>query len=130
MPGKWKIDDIKIDATMEATFWPNTVKDSGFRYRATHLDGKRAPKVVLCDDPRIRPGLPCLVKVKAIRKPEREDRGAIEVEFMSLQSFRVEGVYLDPVVSKKLQVCLESGLNILLDGPQGCGKTVLAESSA
>jgi len=130
MPGKWKIDDIKIDATMEATFWPNTVKDSGFRYRATHLDGKRAPKVVLCDDPRIRPGLPCLVKVKAIRKPEREDRGAIEVEFMSLQSFRVEGVYLDPVVSKKLQVCLESGLNILLDGPQGCGKTVLAKSIA
>ena len=130
MPGKWSIDEIKIGATMEATFWPNPVKDSGFRYRATHLDGRRAPKVVLCDDPRIRPGLPCAVKVKTVRKPQREDRGAIEVEFVSIQQFRIEGVYLDPLVAKKLQVLLESGLNILLDGPQGCGKTVLAKSIA
>jgi MoxR-like ATPase len=44
--------------------------------------------------------------------------------------FRLEGVWLDPLVSKKLQVLLQSGLNILLDGPQGCGKTVLARSIA
>lgn len=130
MPGKWNIEDIKIGASMEATFYPNGVKDSGFRFRATHLDGRRAPKVVLCDDPRIRPGLPCVIRVKAVRKPEREDRGAIEVEFVSIQQFRIEGVYLDPVVGKKLQVLLECGLNILLDGPQGCGKTVLAKSIA
>src|SRR4051794_14680297 len=115
---------------MEATFWANAVKDSGFRFRATHLDGKRAPKVVLCDDPRVRPGIPCLVRIKAIRKPQRTDRGAIEVEFVKALQFKIEGVYLDPLVSKKLQVLLESGLNILLDGPQGCGKTVLARSIA
>src|SRR5205085_4684829 len=44
--------------------------------------------------------------------------------------FQFEGVYLDPLISKQLQVLLESGLNILLDGPQGCGKTVLARSIA
>ena len=130
MPGKLTIDDIKLGATMEATFWPNTVKESGFRYRATHLDGRKAPKIVLCDDPRVRAGIPCLVRIQTIRKPERDDRGAIEVEFVSIQQFRIEGVYLDPIVGKKLQVLLESGLNILLDGPQGCGKTVLAKSIA
>lgn len=130
MPGKWSNEDIKLDAVMETTFYPNPVKDSGYRFRATHLDGKRAPKVVLCDDSRIRPGLPCLVKIKNIKKTEREDRGMIVVEFVQAQPFKIEGVYLDPIVSKKLQVLLESGLNILLDGPQGCGKTVLARSIA
>jgi MoxR-like ATPase len=130
MPGKWTAEEIRVGATMEATFYPNPVADSGFRYRATHLDGKRAPKVVLCDDPRIRPGVPCSVKILSVKKPEREDRGAIEVEFVSVQQFRIEGVYLDPIVGKKLQVLLESGLNILLDGPQGCGKTVLAKAIA
>jgi MoxR-like ATPase len=130
MTDKWASADLKVGAVMETTFWVNPVKDSGFRYRATHLDGKRAPKVVLCDDPRVRPGVPCLVKITAIRKPQRADRGAVEVEFVRALEFRIEGVYLDPIISKKLQVLLESGLNILLDGPQGCGKTVLARAIA
>ena len=130
MSSKLTIEDLRVGAVMDATFWANPVKDTSMRYRATHLDGKRAPKVVLCDDPRIRPGVPCSVRIKAITKPDRTDRGMIEVEFVKSMSFKLEGVYLDPVVSKKLQVCLESGLNILLDGPQGCGKTVLARRIA
>src|SRR5437763_7939801 len=130
MSGKWDIEALSAGAVMETTFWTNPVEGSGFRYRATHLDGRRAPKVVLCDDARIRPGTPCQVRIKAIRKPQREDRGAIEVEFVQAQQLAIEGVYLDPVIAKKLQVLLESGLNILLDGPQGCGKTVLARSIA
>lgn len=130
MTGKLEIDDVKVGAVMEATFWANPVADSGFRFRATHLDGKRAPKVVLSDDVRIRPGMPCMVRIKSVTKPDRDDRGAIEVEFVRAQEFKLEGIYLDPIVSKKLQVALESGLNILLDGPQGCGKTVLARTIA
>jgi MoxR-like ATPase len=130
MSEKLKIEEINEGAMMETTFYPNTVEGSEFRFKATHLDGKRAPKIVLCDDPRIRAGVPCLVRIRAIRKKGRNDRGAIEVEFVQSQQFRIEGVYLDPVVAKKLQVLLESGLNILLDGPQGCGKTVLVRSIA
>ncbi len=130
MTGKLEIDDVKVGAVMEATFWANPVQDSGFRFRATHLDGKRAPKVVLCDDTRIRAGMPCMVRIVSLTKPDRDDRGAIEVEFVRTQEFKLEGVYLDPIVAKKLQVALESGLNILLDGPQGCGKTVLARTIA
>ena len=130
MSERWKVGDLTVGTTAQATFWNNPVAESGFRFRATHLDGRRAPKVVLCDDPQIRPGVPCEVRITAITKPDRDDRGAIEVEFVRGRSFRLEGVYLDPIASRKLQVLLESGLNILLDGPQGCGKTVLARAIA
>jgi MoxR-like ATPase len=130
MPEKWKVEELQVGAVMEATFWANPVEESGYRSRATHLDGKRAPKVVLCDDPQVRPGVPCLVRIESIQKPNRPDRGLIEVKFVRQLDFKLEGVYLDPIASKKLQILLESGLNILLDGPQGCGKTVLARAIA
>lgn len=127
---KWKIEELKPGMTGEATFWPNPVEGSEFSLRATHFDGRRAPKVVLTRDPRVLGGAPCLVRITAITKPEREDRGTIEVEWIGPAPFRIESVWLDPLVSKKLQVLLQSGLNILLDGPQGCGKTVLARAIA
>lgn len=130
MPTKWSLEELVPGRTVEAVFFPNPTESSEFRLRATHLDGRRAPKVVLTNDERVVPGIPCLVRVLKIHKPEREDRGRIEVEYVDKAPFKIEGVYLDPLVSKKLQVLLESGLNILLDGPQGCGKTVLARSIA
>ncbi len=130
MPSKWTLEELTPGRTVEVTFFPNTLEDSEFKLRATHLDGRRAPKVVLSNDDRIVAGVPCIVRIIAVHKPDREDRGRIEVEYTGRAPFRIEGVYLDPNVSKKLQVLLESGLNILLDGPQGCGKTVLARSIA
>jgi nitric oxide reductase NorQ protein len=111
---RWKLEDIKVGAEMEATFWANPKPESGFRFRATHLDGIRSPKVVLCDDVKIRPGVPCQVRIKAVHKPKRDDRGFIEAELLRVRDFVLEGVYLDPLAARKLQVLLESGLNILL----------------
>ncbi len=127
---KLSIEELAVGQVMEATFWANPVEGSAFRFRATHLDGRRAPKVVLSSDARIKPGVPCLVRIDAITKADRPDRGSIEVSFVRPAPFRIEGVYIDPIVAKKLQILLESGLNILLDGPQGCGKTTLARSIA
>jgi nitric oxide reductase NorQ protein len=127
---KWKVSELQTGQVLETTFWANPVQESGYRFRATHLDGRRAPKVVLCDDARVRPGIPCRVRIKEISKSDRDDRGAVLVEFLSHLEMRLEGVYLDAAISRKLQVLLESGLNILLDGPQGCGKTTLARSVA
>jgi nitric oxide reductase NorQ protein len=130
MAEKWSLDDIHETMTAETTFWVNPVEDSGYRYRATHLDGRRAPKVILSDDPKIRPGIPCVVRIKKLHKPKHQHHGFIEVEFVHALPFKLEGIYLDPVISKKLQILLESGLNILLDGPQGCGKTSVAKAIA
>lgn len=128
--GKIDIDDIQQGRVYKTTFWENPVTDSPFPLRATHLDGRRAPKVVLTDDPRIMAGMPCLVEVKRVDKPQRDDRGAIIVTWSGAAPFEIKGVYLDPIIARKLQIALDSGLNILLDGPQGCGKTVLARSIA
>jgi MoxR-like ATPase len=131
MPSKLTSDDIKPGTVMEAVFEPNPLEKSReFLYRATHLDGRRAPKVVLSKDPRIRSGVRSLVRVTRVEKKKRDDRGYIEVELLQTLEFEISDVWLDPVVSRKLQVLLENGRNILLDGPQGCGKTVLARSIA
>jgi len=127
---KWNVEELSTGRTFETTFWPNNAEGSTFKLRATHLDGRRAPKVVLSNDERIVPGVPCIVRILEVEKADRPDRGRIMVEFVERAPFKIEGMWLDPVVSKKLQVLLQSGLNILLDGPQGCGKTVLARSIA
>lgn len=115
----------------ETIFYSNPKKESRFRFRASHVNGKRAPKVILCDDARIQPGQLCRVRVTSIKKPAAKERGHIEVEFITQIAFRLDdSLYVDPMLAKKLQALLESGLNILLDGPQGSGKTVLSRMIA
>ena len=126
-----KSEDVKVGLVFETSFYSNPKKKSPFRFRATHIDGKRAPKVVLCDDARIQPGQLCRVRVTSIKKPASKDRGHIEVEFLSQVTFRLDDShYVEPILAKKLQALLETGMNILLDGPQGSGKTVLSRKIA
>jgi nitric oxide reductase NorQ protein len=122
-----KTPTLKNGTEFETTFYANPKADSAFRYRATHVNGQRAPKVILSDDPRIRPGQLCNVRVTSIKKPESKERGHIEVVFLSEVSFRLDdSLYVEPMLQRKLQALIESGCNILLDGPQGSGKTVLS----
>ena len=122
---------LKNGLEFETVFYSNTRRESPFRFRATHVDGKRAPKVILCDDPRIQPGQVCRVRVASIKKPASQQRGHIEVEYLGQVTFRLDDtLYVEPLLAKKLQALLESGMNILLDGPQGSGKTVLSRKIA
>lgn len=129
--GQDKPGELKNGMTFETVFHANPKKESPFRFRATHIDGNRAPKVILGNDSRIQPGQLCKVRITSIKKPFSKDRGQIEVEFVSQVTFRLDDtLYVDPMLEKKLQALLESGVNILLDGPQGCGKTVLSRKVA
>ena len=122
---------LKEGAIVETTFYGNPKEESPFRFRATHVDGRRAPKVILSNDARIQPNKLCKVRIASIKKPGSKDRGHIEVEYLGQVTFRLDdSLYVEPILAKKLQALIESGLNILLDGPQGSGKTVLSRKIA
>ncbi len=123
--------DLRPGVRFQTVFYGNRKEGSAFRWRATHVGEKRAPKVILCDDVRVEPGKVCEVRVTAVRKPKSKDRGAIEVEFVRAIDFALdEGLWVHPVLKLKLQALLETGSNILLDGPQGSGKTTLTREVA
>ena len=100
---KLTIDELESNRSFEATFWKNPNAESKFKLRATHLDGRRAPKVVLTSDPKILPGVPCMVRVSAVHKVERTDhgdRGAVEANlFFGLTQCRVNMVDVGVVVA-------------------------------
>ena len=122
---------VKAGARYRAMFYLNARSDSPFRLRATHLDGVRAPKVVLCNAEEIEPGQLWEVEVVSITKPRSKDRGAIEVSPVRPVAFHLDDdIYVPEMLARKLEALMEAGLNILLDGPQGSGKTVLTRSLA
>ena len=43
---KWNVEELVAGKTVEAVFWPNPTESSQFKLRATHLDGRRAPKTL------------------------------------------------------------------------------------
>lgn len=122
---------VKNGLEFETIFQANPKKGSAYRFRSTRLNGRRAPKVILCDDARIQPGQRCRVRVTSIKKPSAVDRGHIEVEFRERDMLTLDGhFYVPPMLARKLHVLLDQGRNPLLDGPQGSGKTVLSEHLA
>lgn len=123
--------EVKTGAVFETVFEPNDKENSDYPFCSHLLDKQKAPKVVLCKDDRIIPGIPYQVIVTRITNQSRSDRGMIEVSLVGPGfHFADDNIYLDPVIARKLLVLLDSNVNILLDGPQGCGKTVLARAIA
>ena len=122
---------IKPGFVFETTFYSNNNHENPYRFKANHIDKQRAPKVILCDDNHIQVGQPCKVRVTSVKSPQKKDRGFIEVEFLSAVTFKIdESFFIDEMLSLKLQALIETGRNILLDGPQGSGKTVLSRKVA
>lgn len=99
------------------------------RLRATTLNGERAPKVVLCDSSDAVTGTKVLVKVRRITNPESvRRRGSILVDYLGPARDADEFVWVDPEVARRLEALLDSPvpIGVMLEGPQGAGKTSLA----
>ena len=54
--GMDRCDGVRTTAWNTVLVTEETDDGSAFRLRATHMDGKRAPKVILSNDPGIQPG--------------------------------------------------------------------------
>ncbi|MEX2215140.1 MAG: MoxR family ATPase [Phycisphaeraceae bacterium] len=91
------------------------------------MGSRRSGKVILSNDPKIRFGKRYQVRITAVHKPASKKRGYFEVEYVGPSKLTFDdSIYVDPDVVNKLEVLLLAARAILLDGPQGCGKTVLA----
>lgn len=122
----------EMGEAFETVFWRNEgARQKEFPFRATLVNGKKSSKVILANDPTIPMGRPARVRVKKVTRPQSEGRGFIEVEYLGPVVFELDPeIYLDRQIARKLQVLLEAGYSILLDGPQGSGKTVLSRAIA
>ena len=121
----------RVGSVFEATFEENRKSDSPFRARATHMGGRRAGKVILSNDKSIPLGKRCQVRVIRVHKPDAKKRGYYEVEYIGPSKLKLDdSVYIDPLVANKIEALLLAQRAILLDGPQGCGKTFLAGKRA
>lgn len=122
---------MKKGAVFQTIFTRNKQEDSPFPWRATTADGTRAPKVILSSSEGIQPGQPAQVRVLRSTKPRSPNHGYIEVELLKLLTFQLsDSFYVPEVLQRKLEALLEMGRSILLDGPQGSGKTVLSREVA
>jgi MoxR-like ATPase len=120
---------LAVGRVIETTFEPNPI-GGRFRWRATRVGGRRAPKLVLSNDARIVPGVACQVRVTEVRKPGRRDHGYVAAEFLRATARPLDGIWMEPSFARKFQVALECGMHVLLEGPQGCGKTVMTRAMA
>lgn len=130
--GKSKPIDLNVGDIFESVFWRNEgAQKEVFPFRATHVGEVKSSKVILCADRGMPLGKPVRVKVTKIKRPQSDGRGFIEAEYVGPVDFVLDpDIWVDRNIATKLQVLLEGGYSILLDGPQGSGKTVLSRAIA
>ncbi|MCA9286353.1 MAG: AAA family ATPase [Phycisphaerales bacterium] len=102
-----------------------------FRRVASHLGARRAEKLVVCRDASAPVGVPVRVRVVAVSRPSSSARGHIEVAYLGrAERDPYAGLYVDPFTKRRFEAHLAAGTPVLLEGPQGCGKSSLAEAAA
>lgn len=122
---------LAVGSVIDTVFDLNPRAESGFRLRASRAGGERVDKAILTNDPRIRPGVPCSVRINRVRKPNVPGSGYFEAVWHGEAMVMLpEHVWLPDLTRQRMSSLLARGDCILLNGPQGCGKTVITQALA
>ena len=92
---------------------------------AQSINGKKSEKKIVTSDSRVIPGQRCRVKIASV------DKKIIKVKYLGLAEFSLQkDIYVSPTMLGQFETLLCSGRSILLDGPQGTGKTTISRALA
>lgn len=118
------MDILQPGYIFETVFWAQRLAD-GPRLVARNVNGTPITPPILCDDRRVLPGQRVKVRI------EQATDDAIQVSFLGLVEFDLtDGIYVEPGLLKQFEILLCSGRSILLEGPQGAGKTTISRELA
>ena len=157
MAERWDLKELAQGDVRETTFWQTSLEGVGFVFLATHLDGRRVPVPVYCNDKRITAGIPCRVRLRSLIL--RGSKRQLLVDFLGhvvheppkvadlkWDDFDPERDQVQPMpnvlalppaedivdqaAARAVVAQLKLGRNALLLGPSGCGKASLGRAVA
>jgi nitric oxide reductase NorQ protein len=119
------MEKLQPGYVFETVFWAQRQQPGDARLVAQNVNGSPSLAPILCGDRRVLPGKRVKVRV------DRLADDAIHVSFLGLVDFDLASdIYVDPVLLRQFEILLCSGRSILLEGPQGAGKTTISRELA
>lgn len=129
---RWEIDELTPGQLSRARITRNPRHDGRWPWRVTALDGRPLPKIGLLANAAslsLEEGEERIVRIVRITHADRRDRGRIELALADDEALP-DDVWAPPGFATKIAALLDRRRNLLLVGPQGCGKTTIVAAVA